>query len=313
MQCNKLGNKFLKIRAKVSGFLIVKIEKRNTLEQVIVTKKRNTILSTALPNLLNAFQTYMSGVTYNGQNAPSSGIILTTPSGQQIPLSFPSSPSISVTSNSVIISFTVTDTTTSSYTATSEELVTQSAGYNIPIATANLSVTKQSDEILTMTWVITISISTSGYLKYIPTPTPQSGGSNCIYPSSGCSYCAESGANSEYTNSNNGCSTSTLVGLSAQYQNTNFVTTQLFTDMFYNTYGKGSSNQFTQVTGTTLIIYTLYCMMYFAVGKNTFFSYNPNTQELCYVNNQQFTPIYLQVYSPTETEPYIGVQVEFTT
>jgi len=39
MQCNKLGKKFLKVRAKVSGFLIAKIEKRNTPEQVIVNEK----------------------------------------------------------------------------------------------------------------------------------------------------------------------------------------------------------------------------------------------------------------------------------
>jgi len=313
MQCAKLDGRFLKVKAKVSGFLIVKIEKRNMPEQVIVTKKSNTILTTALPDLLNAFQTYMSGVTYSGQNAPSSGIILTIQSGQQITLTFSGSPTISVTSNSAILLFEVADTTINAYTAVSEELVTTSAGYNIPIATANLPVTKQPDEILTLTWIITISISTSGNITYIPTPTPQPGGSSCGGSSSGCSYCTESGANSEYPNSNSNCYTGTLVGLSAKYMQTNFITTQLFTDMFYNTYTEGSPNLFTQVTGTTLIIYTLYCMPIFAVGVNSFFSYDSNTEKICYFKNQQFTPIYLQLYFPSETQPYIGVQIEFTT
>jgi len=313
MECNKLGKRFLKVRAKVTGFLIAKIKKRNTPEQVIVTKKRNTISTTGLQYLLNAFQTYMSGVNYLGVNAPSTGIVVTTSSGTQSTLSFLTPPAISLENNSIILSFTVRDDTTSSYTAISEELITTSVGYNIPIATASLSLTKNSDEVLTMTWIITISVSTSGNITYFPTPTPQSGGSNCAQPGGGCSYCAESGANSEYTNDNYGCGLGTLVGLSAQYLQTNLVTTQLFTDMFYNNYGKGSSNSFTQVTGTTLIIYALYCMPYFAVGKNTFFSYNPNTDKLCYKTSQQFTPIYLQVYFPSETEPYIGVQIEFTT
>ena len=313
MECNKLGKRFLKVRAKVTGFLIAKIEKRNTLEQVIIAKKRNTILTTGLQNLLNAFQTYMSGVTYLGVNAPLTGIVITTSSGTQSTLSFVTPPAISLENNSIIFSFTVRDDTTSSYTATSEELITRSAGYNIPIATANLSITKNSDEVLTMTWIITISVSTSGNITYFPTPTPQSGGSNCPAPGSGCGICAQSGANSEYTGNNGGCPNNTLVGLTAQYLQTNLVTTQLFTDMFYNNYGQGSKNSFTQVTGTTLIIYALYCMPYFAVGENTFFSYNPNTGQLCYTNSQQFTPIYLQVYFPSQTEPYIGVQIEFTT
>jgi len=318
MVCSKLSGRFLKVRAKVSGFVIAKVEKRNTPEQVIVTKKRNTILPTALPNLLNAFQTYMSGVTYSGQNAPSSGIILTTPSGQQITLSFPSSPTISATSNSAILSFTVRDITVSSYTATSEELITTSAGYNIPIATASLSVTKNSDEILTITWVITISISTSGDISYIPTPTPQEGGAGaCAGCGSGCLYCANSSANSEFPN---GCSTCTPVGITSQYSQENVVTTQLFTDMFYNTYSAGSSNLFTQVTGTTLIIYILYCSAYFVAGAGAgtgdFVSYNPNYEGYpmtCYTADTVANPAYLQVYMPTETATYMGVQVEYTT
>jgi len=315
MQCNKLGSekKFPKVRTKVTGFLVAKIEKRSIPEQVIIMKKRNTILTTGLQNLLNAFQTYMSGVNYVGESASSPGIIITTSTGQQITLSFLTPPVVSVTSDSAILSFTVRDDSVNSYTATSEELITTSAGYNIPIATASLSITKNSDEILTMTWVIIISISTSGNIIYIPTLIPQSGGSNCGQPSSGCSYCTESSANSEYTNFNNICDTSTLVGLSAQYQQTNFITSTLFTDIFYNTYSKGSPNSFVQVVGTTLIIYTIYCMPYFLAGVNNFFTYDPSTEKLCYFNNQNFTPVYLQVYSPTETAPYIGVQIEFTT
>jgi len=314
MECNKLGlgKRFLKVRAKVTGFLIAKIEKRNAPEQVIIVKKRNTILTTGLQNLLNAFQTYMSGVKYLGENAPSPGIVITTSSGQQITLSFLTPPALSVTSNSAILSFTARDDTTNSYTGTSEELVTTSAGYNIPIATSNLSVTKDSDEILTMTWVITISVSPSGSIIYIPTLTPQGGGWSCPSTTSGCGHCVESGANSAFSTSWDGCSSS---GLTSQYPQSSFVTTQLFTDMFYNTYGTGSSNPFTSYVDTTLYIYTLYCMEYFTAGissrTNNFCSSNGSI--LCYTYSSGSNPIYLQVYIPNLTEPYMGVQIEFTT
>jgi len=323
MECNKLGlgKGFLKVRAKVTGFLIAKIEKRNTPEQVIVTKKRNTISTTGLQYLLNAFQTYMSGVTYLGVNAPSTGIVITTSSGTQVTLSFLTPPAISLENNSIILSFTVRDDTTISYTATSEELITTSAGYNIPIATANLSITKKSDEILTMTWIITISVSTSGNITYLYNQSTFLGAVTCNGTAGGCSYCTESGANSEYPTSGTGCS---LYGLSSQYPQTNFVTQYLFTDMFYNTYGAGPSNPFTQVIGTTLIIYTLYCLKYFFAGINTttpnFVSYDPSNNVSCYSLGRTggplataVGPIYLQVYVPSLTEPYIGVQIEFTT
>ena len=314
MECNKLrlGKRFLKVRAKVTGFLIAKIEKRNTPEQVIVTKKRNTILTTGLQYLLNAFQTYMSNVTYLGENAPSSGILLTTSSGQQVTLHFLTRPAVSIENNSPILSFTVRDDTTNSYTATSEELITTSAGYNIPIATANLSITKNSDEILTMTWIITISVSPSGNIIYISTSTPQEGGWSCGSYGLTCSYCAQSSVNSQWQVAGIVCSP---IGLSSQYPNTNFITSTLFTDMLYNTYGKGSSNSFTYVSGTTLIIYNPYCMEYFAVGVSNFVAYTPNIYNgtSCYINTTTPNPIYLQVYVPSFTEPYIGVQIEFTT
>jgi len=311
MQCNKLNGKFLKVKAKVSGFLIAKIEKRATPEKAIVVtvkRKKNTILTSGLQNLLNAFQTYMSGVNYVGTNASSPGIIITTSSGQQITLSFLTTPAVSATSNSAIISFTVRDASTNSYTATSEELITTSAGYNIPIATANLAITKNSDEILTMTWIITISISTSSNLAYIPTPTPQSGGiGGCGCVGSPCSYCNLS----YYIHyGNNTCS---LAGLSREYSQSNFVTTQLFTDIFYNNYGVGSSNPLTYSYGTTLIIFANYCLPYFFVGAVSFITYNPNNITACCTNGSPVTPIYLQIYSPTETATYIGVQIEFTT
>ena len=313
MECNKLGlgKGLLKVRAKVTGFLIAKIEKRNTPEQVIISKKRNTILTTGLQNLLNAFQTYMSGVNYLGVNAPSSGILLTTSSGQQVTLLFLTPPAISLESNSIILSFTVRDDTTSSYTATSEELITISAGYNIPIATANLSITKNSDEILTMTWVITISISISGNIEYIPTLEPQAGGAiNCESSCSNCcTTCTTSSADSQYPRGGGFCS---LGGLSSQYPQTNFITTQLFTDIFYNTYGKGTSNSFTYASDTTLIIYALYCTDYFFAGAGNVSIYEPGDGS-CYVTSSECNPIYLQIYSPTETATYIGVEVEFTT
>jgi len=317
MECNKLRleKRFLKVRVKVTGFLIAKIEKRNTPEQVIIAKKRNTILTTGIQNLLNAFQTYMSGVTYLGVNAPSTGIVITTSSGTQVTLSFLTPPAISLENNSIIFSFTVTDATTNSYTATSEELITTSAGYNIPIATANLSITKNSDEILTMTWIITISVSPSGNITYIPTPTPEADGYTYSgIAGNGCIYCEQSGANSEFTVYFSAGSGS---GLVQQYPQSNFVTTKLFTDMFYNTYGKGSPNSFTQVLGTTLYIYTLYCLPYFIVGYylsySVFITFNPSNNEACWVGNSIANSTYLQVYFPSATEPYVGVQIEFTT
>jgi len=165
--------------------------------------------------------------------------------------------------------------------------------------------TKNSDEVLTMTWVITISISPSGNIIYIPSLTPQADG--CSYSgipgSCGCSYL------SGYVQS---CS---ATGLLSQYPQTNLITSQLFTDIFYNTYGKGSSNGLTSYVNTTLYIYTGYCMAYFIVGlyygSPAFLSYSNGIA--CFNVNTYITSTYLQVYFPTETEPYIGVQIEFTT
>ena len=315
MQCNKLGKGFLKVRAKVTGFLIAKIEKRNTPEKIIVTikNKKNTIIG--LQYLLNAFQTYMSGVNYVGKYTASSGIVLTTSSGQTYTLPFVNTPSISVTSNSAIVSFTVTDDSTNSYTATSEELITESAKFNIPIATASLSVTKNSDEVLTMTWVITVTISTSGQIIYIPTLIPQN--VTITYASSqgsGCAGCATSSTNSEYASFFNYIG---IDGLISAYPNTNLVTTQLFTDIFYNTYSEGSSNSFTYASGTTLIIYTGYCYEYFIAGPGQFLTTGTINGNSCTTEGSGvypvITPVYLQAYFPSETEPYIGVQIEFTT
>jgi hypothetical protein len=315
MECSKISGRFLKVKAKVSGFLIAKIEKRNTpeikkydLEKTLVTikSKKNTI--TGLSYLLNAFQRYMSGASYLGATASSSGIVITTTTGQTYTLSFSIPPGASATENSAIVSFTVMDDSANSYTATSEQLITTSAGYNIPIATANLSVTKNSDEILTLTWIITITISPSPGIIYIPTTTRQPGGWGCSSFYGNCGACVESSANSLLPTQWNGCTPS---GLSSQYTQTSFVTTQLFTDIFYNTYGAGSSNSFTSYVSTTLYIYTLYCMEYFAVGPVNFTSYQNGTS--CFTGGSGVNPIYVQVYIPTVSEPYMGVQIEFTT
>jgi len=320
MECNKLSGKVIKIKAKVKGFLIIKKEKRNKPEQIIVVKKRNTILSTGLQDLLNAFQVYMSGVTYKGQNVQQAGIILVVSSIQRITLPFASTPTVSVTDNSIMITFTVIDNTNNSYTATNEQLVTQSAGYNIPIATANITVTKNSDEILTFTWIITISLSIPSCIKYIPTSSYQSGGVNCNVFSGPvqCNSCSVSSANSLYPNHNSSCY---LFGLSQKYSEMNFITTQLFTDIFYNNYNEASPNMFTQVNGTTVIIYTQFCMPYFFVGiynnAGFFASYSSNNNIACYslsvTVNPTVNPIYFQLNFQNQTQPYIGVQVEFTT
>jgi len=315
MQCNKLNGKFLKVKAKVSGFLIAKVEKRNDLEKrVVVTikNKKNTILTSGLQDLLNAFQTYMSGVPYKGTSASSPGIAVTTSSGQTTTLPFYASPGISVTSNSVILSFTVMDDSANSYTATSEQLITQSAGYNIPIATANLSVTKQSDEILTLTWIITITISTSGNIVFIPTLTPQGAGWTCGNCGGSCGGCAENSATSMLPNA---CSQCSPLDLTQQNPQSSFITTQLFEDIFYNTYSTGSSNSFTAYVGTTLYIYTLYCFSYFLAG---FYQGKPdftssNGSYACETNSAYLNPIYIQIYVPSTSVAYMGVQIEFTT
>ena len=250
----------------------------------------------------------MRGVTYTGATAPSSGIAITISTGQTITLPF-LPPVISATNNSATISFIAVDSSSNSYTTTSEELITESARNYIPIATANLSVTKQSDEVLTLTWVITITISTGTGIGYVPTPTPQSGGFGCgNYGLVGCGNCSQSSANSLYPGTGSSCSPK---GLTSQYTSSSFVTTQLFTDMFYNTYPTGSSNSFVTFSNGILYIYTLYCLEWFVVGPSTFVSYyNGN---LCYFNSLLADPIYLQLYVPTQTEPYIGVQIELTT
>jgi len=311
MECGKLNGKFLKVKAKVSGFLIAKVEKRNTPEiekhaPITIKSKKNTI--TGLQYLINAFLTYMRGVTYTGATAPSSGIAITTSTGQTTTLPF-LPPIISATNNSATISFIAVDGSSNSYTATSEELITESAQNYIPIATANLSVTKQSDEVLTLTWVITITISTGTGISYIPTPTPQSGGVGCAYYGyNGCGICSQNTANSLYPTNGYNCSPS---GLSSQYTNSSFITTQLFTDMFYNTYKTGSSNPFVTFVNGIIYIYTLYCTQWFVVGPSNFISYYGNT--VCYLNAPGANPIYLQLFVSTQTEPYIGVQIELTT
>jgi hypothetical protein len=311
MECGKLNGKFLKVKAKVSGFLIAKVEKRNTPEiekhaSITIKSKKNTI--TGLQYLINAFLTYMRGVTYTGATASLSGIAITTSTGQIITLSF-LPPVISATSNSATISFIAVDGSNNSYTATSEELITESAKNYIPIATTNLSVTKQSDEVLTLTWIITITISTGTGIGYIPTPTPQSGGFGCAYYGySGCGNCSQSTANSLYPFNGYTCSPT---GLSSQYTNSSFVTTQLFTDMFYNTYSPGSSNSFVTFSNGILYIYTLYCTEWFVAGASTFISYYNGV--VCYLGAPTANPIYLQVFVSTQTEPYIGVQIELTT
>jgi|GEM_PF-6735172 len=303
MKCNK----FLKVKARVSGFLIAKIEKRNEKYALVI---KNTI--TGLQYLLNAFQTYMSGVTYTGATASSTGITITTSSGKIFTLPFSSSPGIYVTNNSIVILFTAKDNSNNSYTAISEELITQSAGYYIPIATASLSVTKNSDEILILTWIITITISTSSGIIYIPTLTPKTGGFTCTGTISSCSLCSESSANSLLPDEQGNC---LAQNLTSQYPQNSFITTQLFSDMFYNIYGVGKPNSFTYVSGTTLIIYIPYCTEYFIVG---IYSDSPafassNTKNACYINSPYSDPVYLQVYMQSKVNTYIGVQIEFTT
>jgi len=313
MECGKLNGEFLKVKAKVSGFLIAKVEKRNTPEiekhaSIIIKSKKNTI--TGLQYLINAFLSYMRGVTYTGAKAPSSGIAITTSTGQTITLPF-LPPVISATNNSATISFIAVDSSNNSYTVTSEELITQSAGNYIPIATANLSITKQSDEVLTLTWVITITISTGIGIVYIPTPTPESGGIGlCIASGSSCGFCSQSTANPLYPSYAYNCS---LNGLSSKFPSTSFVTTQLFTDMFYNNYNQASPNSFVTFANGIIYIYTLYCTESFIAGPSVFASYYYSTNNwVCYFNSPIANPIYLQLYISTQTQPYIGVQIELT-
>jgi len=315
MQCNKINGKFLKVKAKVNGFLIAKIIKRNNPETekrvpVVIKSKKNTI--TGLQYLINAFQAYMSGVQYTGETATSPGIVITTSSGQTFTLPFFTTPTVSATNNLAIIVFSVMDDSDNSYTAINEQLITTSAGFNIPIATANLSITKQSDETLTLAWIITVTVSAPGGILYLSTPVPQSAGWSCSNFNSSCDACTESGANSNFSGEGTSCSPT---GILSQYPQTNLVTTQLFTDMFYNNYKTAPTNKFTLYVNGTLYIYTPYCMQYFIAGMNSgqpsFASYYNGT--VCYTQQAGVNPVYIQVYVSNTSEAFVGVQIEFTT
>jgi len=315
MECGKLNGKFLKVKAKVSGFLIAKVEKRNTPEiekhaSITIKRKKNTI--TGLQYLINAFLTYMRGVTYTGAVASSKGIAITTSTGQTFVLSLLNSPYIIVNNNSVIIEFIAIDDSSNSYTATSEQLNTLSAGNIIPIATANLTVTKNSNEVLTLTWIITITISTGTGIDYIPTSTPQGSEWLCSGCSGSCNSCTTSTADSLFPSTCTGCSPT---GLVSQYPNTSFITSQLFIDMFYNNYKTGSSNPFISYSNGIIYIYTLYCMTCFVVGvydgSPQFVSYQNTTT--CLTNLLEMQSVYTQVCVLNQPEPYIGVQIEITT
>ena len=315
MECGKLNGKFLKVKAKVSGFLIAKVEKRNTPEiekhaSITIKSKKNTI--TGLQYLINAFLTYMRGDTYTGAIAPSSGIAITTSTGQTFVLSYLNSPYIIVNNNSVMIEFIAIDSSSNSYTATSEQLNTKSAGNIIPIATANLTVTKNSNEILTLTWIITITISTGTGIDYIPTSTPQSSQWSCYGCSNGCNSCTTSTADSLFPTTCSGCY---ATGIVSQYQNISFITSQLFIDMFYNNYGTGSSNPFVSYSNGIIYIYSLYCMKCFVVGIDNgspqFVSYQGTTT--CFRYLLSLNSVYTQICVLTQTQPYIGVQIELTT
>jgi hypothetical protein len=211
-----------------------------------------------------------------------------------------------------MIEFIAIDDSSNSYTATSEQLNTKSAGNIIPIATANLTVTKNSNEVLTLTWIITITISTGTGIDYIPTPTPQISQWNCSGCVNGCYNCTTSTADSLFSSSCGNCSTT---GIVSKYPNTSFITSQLFIDMFYNNYGTGSSNPFVSYSNGIIYIYTLYCMTCFVVGVDNgspqFVSYQNTT--ICLTQNLTIQSVYTQICVLNQTEPYIGVQIEITT
>jgi len=304
-------DRFLKVKAKVSGFLVIKVLKRNApnIEGYQLTAK-NAI--TGLAYLINAFATYMKGVPYNGATALSSGIVITTSTGQTITVPLIEPPLISATNNSVIISFIAIDDSNSSYTATNEQLITKSAGYNIPIATANLTITKNSDEVLTLTWTIIITISTSNGISYIPTQILSFYTPGCGSCGNGCYQCIIPTANSLFQNNCTNCSNN---GIPSQYQNSNLITMQLFVDMFFNYFKPGSPNPFVSYSNSVIYIYTLYCMGCFMAGianaQPNFVSYQNGN--MCYTNQNYMDSIYIQICTTNKSPQYIGVQIELTT
>jgi len=309
---------FPKVFAKVSGFLIAKTIDRYTEREtdyikVRLSRKKNTIVG--ISNLINAFQTYMGNTAYTGSTVSQAGIILTTTQGQQIPLSFAYAPILNANSGGATLIFVAYDNSTNAYTVSSEQLNTQSVGKYIELATNSVSITKQSSEILSVTWLINIDVSISGQLQYIPTSSPQGGGAG--YTGStygGCGICTTSSANSLFPQYQ---SPRSLTGLSSQYSTTSFVTTQLFTDMFYNGYSQGGNSNFIVTTSNTIYIYSLYCTQYFFAGVNNgngaYAVYTTSSSTTCFINTCGPYPIYLQLYYPSQPANYIGVQVVYST
>jgi len=309
---------FPKVFAKVSGFLIAKTIDRYTEREtdyikVRLSRKKNTIVG--IPNLINAFQTYMGNTAYTGSTVPQAGIILTTTQGTQVPLSFAYPPVITANSGGATLMFVAYDNSTNSYTVSSEQLNTQSIGKYIKLATNSVPITKQSSEILSVTWLVNIDVSISGQLQYIPTSYPQQGGVSCS--ASGDCGCVSTSARSQFPNGLYNCS---AVGLTNENQNTSFVTTQLFTDMFYNSYSQGGDSIFIATTSNTIYIYSLYCTTYFFAGiANSSGNYVTSGTILngsaCadYTSQTSVNPIYLQLYYPQQPANYIGVQVVYGT
>lgn len=306
---------FPTIYAKVSGFLIARTIDRYTKREtdyikVRLSRKKNTIVG--IPNLINAFNVYMGSVSYSGARASQAGIILTTSQGQQIPLSFTQAPTVNAgrTPSFASLTFTASDSTLASYTAIAEQLNTQSAGIPIELATNNVQITKQSNELLTITWTINIDISTSGNIQYQPTSLTTGGGVYCT-GGSGSVSCA---FYPPYQLFNGGACNCNLMDFSSSYPTSNFVTTQLFTDMFYNNYKQGGFANYTYITSNTVYIYSTYCNKYFFAGiNNGSGNYIAYGGYCCsYTSSSQVNPIYLQLYYPTEPSSYIGVQITYS-
>jgi len=309
---------FPTVYAKVSGFIIAKTIDRYTRRQtdyikVRISRKKNTIIG--LQNLIDALATYMGGATYGGPNLSQSGIAITTTTGTQFTLPFTGPAGVSPTSSGAIVTFLATDNSNNSYNVASEELITQSAGANIPVATGSVPITKQSNEVLTIQWLINIDLSISGNLQYIPTSIPQQGGVSC--GASGSCTCVISSAQSQFSF---GCSFSNAVGLTTQYPKISFVTTQLFTDMFYNSYSKGGSSSFIATTSNTIYIYSVYCSTYFFAGIVDgigcyIAAFGSASSSVCSTATSATYDniIYLQLYYPQQPANYIGAQVVYST
>ncbi|CAH69422.1 hypothetical protein [Deltalipothrixvirus pozzuoliense] len=246
MKC-KCKKMLKRLTVKVSGYVVAKITKKGSEEtklKPLVMGKHNQILN--LQSLLNAFVGNSSGVTTSSYGE---GITLLGANGESVAeLAFLTvTPQPTAGGGEVI--FTGLDISNSAYTTTQQVLTTESSGYDIEIATADLSFTKNSDEQLYMTWVISFTVTSNPDNVTI---VPSLNMSFTVPPNgyySAPSLC-------QYTPDNGNLKAQSATGQSSPttsnpsgYELTTLVTSLLFTWLIYSS-SPGASLEYLAFVGT---------------------------------------------------------------